>query len=254
MPAEPCNIDHRLANGSKLDELEQRLERVRAAVREGYARRAAELEALLDDGEHEPLERDEVRRHAHRRRGVAQQAQRVARAAELEELCTRGSDGAIREACRAVIAMLRAPTAPEEAATSPPPAAAPRSEGLGWLVVAVDDEPATRRLLELTLVKLGGCRARLASTGTEVLAILAALDAPPDLVLLDAMLPDMDGLALLREVRARLGPTTPIAILSAATADELGWALPEDRRLRWLRKPFRPANLLAELRELTAGA
>ncbi|MGE0788440.1 MAG: response regulator [Sandaracinaceae bacterium] len=237
--------------------LSARLSALAARTREGFATRAEELRAAADRLEGgDGLAKDEIRRLAHKLRGIAANAERPAlgeRAGRLENALRAGGgdmaaiEGARRLASAALDAMTdAAPTAPVAA---PPSAVQRPTEGLR--VIALDDEPATRRLLEITLTQAGGCDARVFADAAE--AMRCALDAPPDLVVVDAMMPDVDGLAFYQGLRAR-DIDVPVAILSAASPEELGWTLPDDPRLRWMRKPFRPAHLIAQLGDLLAGA
>jgi CheY-like chemotaxis protein len=112
-------------------------------------------------------------------------------------------------------------------------------------VIALDDDPATRRLLTITLTRVGECEAHVVGQAAEAFEL--ARSGAVDLVLVDAMMPDVTGLELYRALRHELGPSLPIAFLSGARLSDLGWNLPEDRRLTWLRKPFRPAQLIEQL-------
>jgi CheY-like chemotaxis protein len=67
-------------------------------------------------------------------------------------------------------------------------------------VLVVDDEPDNVRYLEHVLRRLGYEPAG-APNGEE--AIQKALDDPPDLIILDVMMPLMDGFAVLRALRGR---------------------------------------------------
>lgn len=86
-------------------------------------------------------------------------------------------------------------------------------------VLVVDDEPDITRLLEVVLAR-EGFGVETARTGTEALARLR--QQRPDLMILDVMLPDIDGLAVLRLVRAD-DPQLPILMLTArgSTADQV---------------------------------
>ena len=80
-------------------------------------------------------------------------------------------------------------------------------------ILIVDDEPHMRRLLQFTLARTGATLFQ-AATGREALAIAGA--QPVDLIVIDFMLPDLDGFATLRELRqdpryARL----PVIMLTA---------------------------------------
>jgi two-component system OmpR family response regulator len=78
-------------------------------------------------------------------------------------------------------------------------------------VLVVDDEANIRALLSATL-RLVGFEVRAACTGTE--ALTAAEEFQPDLVVLDVMLPDVDGFEVARRLRER-GRSTPVLFLTA---------------------------------------
>lgn len=77
-------------------------------------------------------------------------------------------------------------------------------------VLIVDDEPDTLELVKLVL-ESAGFETILAASGMEA---LAQIDKKPDLVLLDIMMPDMDGWDVFRKIRER-DSKIPIAILTA---------------------------------------
>jgi two-component system OmpR family response regulator len=110
-------------------------------------------------------------------------------------------------------------------------------------VLIVDDEKRIREVVEYALQK-DGFRV---SSADEGLAALAAIERdPPDLVVLDVMLPGLDGLSVCRKIRSVR--QTPILFLSART-DEVdrivGLELGGDD---YLLKPFSPRELVARVR------
>src|SRR4030065_1460195 len=78
-------------------------------------------------------------------------------------------------------------------------------------VLMVDDEPDTLELVKLVL-ESGGFRTVSASNGIEALNQVDV--SKPDLVLLDIMMPDMDGWEVFRKIKEK-NSTLPIAILTA---------------------------------------
>ena len=110
-------------------------------------------------------------------------------------------------------------------------------------VLIVDDEPAIRRLLRTSLTA-EGYRVSEATTGAEALA--QAASGGPDVVLLDLGLPDLDGLDVIRTLRAR--SAVPIVVLSARE-DERGKVTALDLGADdYVTKPFGIAELVARLR------
>jgi DNA-binding response OmpR family regulator len=113
-------------------------------------------------------------------------------------------------------------------------------------ILVVEDEPQLARLVEMHLSD-AGCRVEVALTGAGGLA--QAAKRRFDLVVLDLMLPDMDGLALCREVRSQRN-FTPILILTARSAEVdrvLGLELGADD---YLTKPFSVRELVARVKAI----
>jgi two-component system OmpR family response regulator len=127
--------------------------------------------------------------------------------------------------------------------------AAPHTAGT---LLVVDDEPTVRELLPVTL-RYAGFAVVTAATGEEALA--SAMHEPPDLVLLDVMLPDMDGFEVIRRLReqprAAAGPRgghIPVLFLTArdTTQDKInGLLLGGDD---YVTKPFDLQELIARIR------
>jgi len=113
-------------------------------------------------------------------------------------------------------------------------------------ILVVDDEPAVRGSLERAL-RLDGYAVELASDGADGLERLA--DRPADAIVLDLLMPEMDGLELCRRVRGA-GDQTPILVLTARdqVADRVAGldAGADD----YLVKPFALEELRARLRAL----
>ncbi len=111
------------------------------------------------------------------------------------------------------------------------------------LILIVDDDPAIRRLLRTSL-GAEGYRTMEAAAGREALAAAGA--TPPDLVLLDLGLPDMDGAEVLH--RLRTSSPVPVVVLSARE-DERGKVAALDAGADdYVTKPFGVAELAARLR------
>jgi len=112
----------------------------------------------------------------------------------------------------------------------------------GARILVVDDEPQIRRALTRTL-EANEFDVRAVGTGEEA---LSALKWRPDIILLDLMLPDLDGLEVARRIREQ-GPT-PILILSVR-GEEAQKVLALDQGADdYITKPFGTAELLARIR------
>ena len=110
-------------------------------------------------------------------------------------------------------------------------------------VLVIDDEPPIRKLLRLGL-GTQGYEALEAPSGRVGLELLAQ---DPDLVILDLGLPDIDGLELLRMIRAR-NERVPIVVLSSRD-DEAGKVQALDLGADdYITKPFGMEELLARMR------
>ena len=97
-------------------------------------------------------------------------------------------------------------------------------------VLVVDDEPNIRELVQVAL-KFHGCAVSTAANGTD--AMRQADTVKPDLIVLDVMLPDIDGFEVCRRLRAA-GNEVPVIFLTArdTSSDTRHRARDRRRRLR----------------------
>jgi len=109
-------------------------------------------------------------------------------------------------------------------------------------VLVVDDDPRICRVLAHYLGQ-EGYEVRTALDGEEMRRRIA--EGPPDLVILDLMLPDEDGLTLARELRAH--SDVPIIILTGKTGTTEEVAALEVGADDFITKPFDKRNLLAHV-------
>ncbi len=116
-------------------------------------------------------------------------------------------------------------------------------------ILIVDDQPELRLLVRLSLDS-GEFAISEASSGTEALQACAGLW--PDIVLVDVMMPDMDGYEVCRRLRA--DPRSErLTIIIMTAADQ---AVERQRAAlvgadHYVSKPFSPAELLALVRNIT---
>jgi two-component system, OmpR family, response regulator ResD len=117
------------------------------------------------------------------------------------------------------------------------------NETMAARVLVVDDEPIVRDVLTRYLSK-GGFRVESAEDGQTALERFAA--EPPDLVLLDLMLPGPDGIEVFTRIRA--DHDTPVIMLTARgreTDRVVGLEIGADD---YIAKPFSPREVLARVR------
>jgi two-component system OmpR family response regulator len=138
--------------------------------------------------------------------------------------------------------------------TSTPAAAAPLLPASGGApearLLVVDDEPNIVELLSASL-RFAGFEVHTASNGTQALARAAAL--APDLVVLDVMMPGLDGFEVVRRMRQD-GLTSPVLFLTARDAVEdriAGLTLGADD---YVTKPFSLGEVLARIRAILRRA
>jgi two-component system OmpR family response regulator len=114
-------------------------------------------------------------------------------------------------------------------------------------VLIVDDDPAIREVVRFALSR-AGFATQEAADGAAGLA--AARETRPDLIVLDVMLPEMDGTELCRALRASGGPAAAIPVLFLSSRDDevdrvVGLEIGGDD---YLTKPFSPRELVARVR------
>ncbi len=117
-----------------------------------------------------------------------------------------------------------------------------------YSILVVDDERVIRRILHIMLVQAGWAVDE-AADGLE--AIQKIQDNQPDMVILDIMMPHIDGLSVLRLLRKN--PKTadlPIIILSAKTDDKSVQKGLEMGATRYLTKPVGQEILINTVREV----
>jgi two-component system response regulator ResD len=121
----------------------------------------------------------------------------------------------------------------------------------GARVLVVDDEPMVRDVLSRYLTR-EGFTVEAASDGESAIAALDS--ARPDLVLLDLMLPRIDGLEVFRRIRGRGNDRTAVIMLTAKTEEAdrvVGLELGADD---YVTKPFSPREVVARVKAVLRRA
>jgi CheY-like chemotaxis protein len=250
-----------MSDGDRLAEFEARLRVLKHKLESGLIERARTLRELATRVEQGDLSaRKLLKTESHKLRGVAGSYghdELTELAGQLEQRASVSPPAAVGQLARELADLAertgRRSQPPSDADTrrsAAPPARRPSqrpepARGAAQLrVLALDDDPVTQRLLELTLRQVGGFDATIVHSAQRALELLRTEHF--DVVIADAMMPDMNGREFRRAARAA-GARMPIVILSAASATELGWAAESAAEGGWLRKPFKPRELVQEI-------
>ncbi len=116
-------------------------------------------------------------------------------------------------------------------------------------IFLVDDDPNIRRIAEISLKKLGPWQVELAASGRELLALLK--QGKPDLLILDVMMPEMDGPTTFQMVREQF-PSLKLPVIFM-TAKVMSHEVDEYLNLGAagvICKPFNPKDLADEVRSI----
>lgn len=116
-------------------------------------------------------------------------------------------------------------------------------------IMLVEDDPDIQLIARLSLEVGGGYAVRVCGSGAE--AVLTARADPPDLILLDMMMPGMDGLATMDALRELPEvATTPMVFFTANTQDQVRQELLRRGALGVIIKPIEPNALVEQIRDL----
>ncbi len=119
-------------------------------------------------------------------------------------------------------------------------------------ILYVDDEPDIREVAQMSLELDDGLEVRACGSGRE--ALPAAAQWQPDLILLDVMMPEMDGPTTLQALRS--DPATsaiPVVFITARSQAAEVEALLRSGALGVIPKPFDPMTLAASVRAFLAA-
>jgi diguanylate cyclase (GGDEF)-like protein/PAS domain S-box-containing protein len=116
-------------------------------------------------------------------------------------------------------------------------------------ILIVVDEPEIARSVQ-SLLLLNGLSAETARSGNDARAVLQQQRI--DLILLDLNMPDIDGAAVLDDIK-RLGLTTDVIVISSSAEIDKAIRLLKDGAKDYIRKPYRPEELLFSIRNVLEG-
>lgn len=116
-------------------------------------------------------------------------------------------------------------------------------------ILLVDDEPDIRTIGELALSTVGGWQVVTAASGSE--AVRLAAQEQPDLILLDVMMPLMDGPATFRALRAQASTVdTPVIFMTARVQRSDVQEYLDLGAVGVIAKPFEPMTLPDQIRRI----
>jgi two-component system, OmpR family, alkaline phosphatase synthesis response regulator PhoP len=121
-------------------------------------------------------------------------------------------------------------------------------------ILIIEDDDNIAQILKFMLERQGYAVA-MAADGRAARTLIETTDTPPQLVLLDVMLPYVDGFELVRVIRARAGwAATPIVMLTAKTMEQDIVRALDAGANDYIVKPFQPNELLARIRRYLRSA
>ena len=116
-------------------------------------------------------------------------------------------------------------------------------------ILHVEDVPSIQVVTRIALEKLGGFEVLSCQSGQA--ALEQVRDFAPDLILLDVMLPNMDGIELVRQLGQLLDlQQTPVVFLTGHLQPERSQELRQLGVRQVLSKPFDPLQLAAQLQQI----
>jgi CheY-like chemotaxis protein len=120
-------------------------------------------------------------------------------------------------------------------------------------VLLIDDDPDVRRIGSMSMRKLGGFEVLLASSGAE--GLVTAEQSLPDLILLDILMPGLDGMVTIAELKkSPMAKAIPVIFLTGARDLSPPEKIREVGALGVIYKPIDPLRLPSQARELVENA
>jgi two-component system, cell cycle sensor histidine kinase and response regulator CckA len=136
---------------------------------------------------------------------------------------------------------------PDQHADAP---GAPETTGFGTVLI-VEDEDAVR-LFSARALRAKGYKVLEARTGEAAMELFGVIDEPVDLMITDAVMPEMDGPTLIRIIR-ETRPELPVICISGYAEEAFRQRLGESTDIHFLPKPFSLAQLAGKVKEVMTG-
>ena len=115
-------------------------------------------------------------------------------------------------------------------------------------ILVVEDEEDIRKIVQISLENVGGFKVKLSASAHEALDALTGF--APDLILLDVMMPMMDGISLLTEIRkADQFNDIPVIFMTAKVQSHEIDAYKNMGVLGIITKPFDPVSLPEQIKD-----
>lgn len=116
-------------------------------------------------------------------------------------------------------------------------------------ILVVDDEASIREVVALCLKRLGGWEVLTANSGQE--ALQQAHSEQPDAIVLDVMMPEMDGLTFLQHLRADpITQSIPVVLLTANRYLANPHLFPQLGVVLTIPKPFQSVDLVQQIAQV----
>jgi two-component system, OmpR family, response regulator len=116
-------------------------------------------------------------------------------------------------------------------------------------ILYAEDEADIQAVAKLALELVGGFKVLMVANGAEVLEKIN--DFAPDLILLDVMMPTMDGPTTLKKLRSNLATANiPVIFLTAKVQPQEVTLYQEMGALNVIAKPFDPMQLAAQVKQI----
>jgi two-component system cell cycle sensor histidine kinase/response regulator CckA len=122
--------------------------------------------------------------------------------------------------------------------------------GVGTVMLVEDEDPV--RIFGARALRNKGYKVLEAKSGEAALELIQTADGPIDLLITDVVMPNMDGPALIREVR-EIHPDMKVIFISGYTEDSFRQRLDTDSDIHFLPKPFSLKQLAGKVKEVISG-